>query len=596
MRIPDQKIDEISRKSDIVAVVEKYVSLEKKGGRYWGRCPFHQEKTPSFTVTPEKNLFHCFGCQKGGSLFTFVMEVEKISFVEAAKQLAEQAGITIEVSQADRKEFSLKNNLLEFNERLVKTMQYLLHDTTDGRKALNYIQNRGISLETVKTCRLGYVPADGQWLHRFLLKKKYSGEFLVKTGLFSKRYPRFSLFSGRLVFPIIDANNRVIAFGGRVMEAGKEPKYINSPETAAFKKRANLYGMSTAVESIRQSKCFYVVEGYIDALAMIQSGILNTVAPLGTAFTDEQASYLHRYAEKAIIVMDSDMAGQKAAVKAISVLEKAGLEAEVVSLPEKSDPADIMKNKGAGSLKKILKNTINNFEYIMKNSFSGRNMTVPEGKEGVVKEIADYILTIDSDIRKSMYVKRLSERLGLDETSVYGYLEKLKRMEKPVRNRMDGQEKPKRNTVIPADYYLTLALLKKIDYFKRIRNVVSVDDLRDTRARVIFIALEELYRQESDSFDILLEKIADPEIQGDITVKLASGEFDFNTEEVIEQSVLKLREQNITRKRSSVEHTLKELNGNYDDSTRIKELLEEKMFLDKELEKIRVSMNDRNTE
>jgi DNA primase len=387
--IARSSIEEVNNRLDAVAVVEDYVHLEKRSGRYWGRCPFHaggQEKTPSFTVDPEKKMYYCFGCSKGGSIISFIMEMEKISYPEAIKTLASRMGIELVYEWDGRKieeaeaELGRKEQLFELYRRTSVTFHHFLTKKPEGRPVFDYIISRGVSEEMIERFRLGYAPADRNWLYGFLLGKGYSGDFLDNSGLFSSRYKGMPLFSNRLMFPIADRQGRTVAFGGRALPGavqtdGREPpKYINSPELETYKKGQTLFAFDLALPEIRKTGEVYIVEGYMDLIALHQAGITNTVAPLGTSFTGEQAKLLRRWAEKAILVFDSDAAGQNAAVKGILICRKNGLscaltvpgrgieeadpeknQGEGKKIAESKDPADILKNFGLEALQKNMK-------------------------------------------------------------------------------------------------------------------------------------------------------------------------------------------------------------------------------------------------
>ncbi|MDR0601698.1 MAG: toprim domain-containing protein, partial [Treponema sp.] len=370
-------IQEVNDKLDALAVVGDYVRLEKRGGRYWGLCPFHSEKTPSFTVDPGRKMYHCFGCGQGGGIITFIMEMDKLTFPEAVETLArrfvveivyEHDGYEVPVDTGGRKR---AEEMAELYRRVTVSFHHILVERPEGKRALEYVESRRISRETIDRFRLGFSPPDRYWLFNFLVKKGYSEEFLAASGLFSARYPRSSFFSGRLMFPIADRHGNTAAFGGRILPAAApgepvvpaesappaesaahaEPKYINSRESEWYKKRETLFAIDIALPEIRKTREVYLCEGYMDVIALHEAGICNAVAPLGTAFTGEQAKLLCRWAERLNLVFDSDDAGRSAAVKAILTARGNSLSC-FVAAPEKAredrtgpdpkDPADIL--------------------------------------------------------------------------------------------------------------------------------------------------------------------------------------------------------------------------------------------------------------
>jgi len=374
-RIAQSSVQEVLNRTDAIAVVEDHLRLEKRGGRYWGRCPFHaggQEKTPSFTVDPDQKLYYCFGCRKGGGIIDFVMEMEKTSYPETIKNLARKFGVELsyegggdEENESWQEEQSRKEQLFELYRRTALTFSHFLREKPEGKPALDYLLSRGISAAMIEHFRLGYAPADRDWLYGFLQSKGYSPDFLDGSGLFSANYRGMAFFTNRLMFPIADRQGRVAAFGGRAMPGatqsdGKEPpKYINTREIETYKKSQVLYALDLALPEIRRSKTVYLAEGYMDVIALHQAGVTNAVAPCGTAFTDEQAKTLRHWADTAVLVFDTDEAGRQAAEKGIITCRKNGLSCSLYA-PDKSnealkDPAEILQKFGADTLTKSMK-------------------------------------------------------------------------------------------------------------------------------------------------------------------------------------------------------------------------------------------------
>ena len=333
MRYSDDLIEEVRMKNDIVEVISGYVKLTRKGSSYFGLCPFHNEKSPSFSVSPGKQMYYCFGCGAGGNVFTFLMEYENYTFVEALKHLAERAGIELpqmEYSREAREQADMKARLLEINKQAAKFYYYQLH-TSKGDQGLAYLKDRGLSDETIRKFGLGYSDKYGNTLYQYLKSKGYSDELLRQSGLFltDEVHGMQDKFWNRVMYPIMDVNSRVIGFGGRVMGDGK-PKYLNSPETKIFDKSRNLYGLNAARSS--RKKNLIICEGYMDVISMHQAGFTNAVASLGTALTSLQAGLMKRYTDEVLIIYDSDEAGVKAALRAIPMLEGVGLNTKVVNL------------------------------------------------------------------------------------------------------------------------------------------------------------------------------------------------------------------------------------------------------------------------
>jgi len=344
MKIPDSILSEILEKLDAVEIIGEYVQLKKVGNRYWGLCPFHHEKTPSFTVSPDKGVYYCFGCHKGGGLFNFIMDIESVSFVEAVNILGEKAGVNIKTEKTDKMDTARKT-MEELYKKVAGSFHYLLINNEQAKDYFKYLLNRSINKNTIEKFIIGYAPSDVRWLFNFLKKKNYREEFLKTSGLFFERNSELlSLFYDRIIFPILNTHGDIVAFGGRTLK-NNTAKYINSPETLIFHKKDNLFGIYQALKNIRQKKEFILVEGYMDVLAMHQAGFINTVAPLGTAFTSSQARRLKRYADRGIVAFDSDSAGIEATVRAIHILEKIGIQTSVTDFGELKTPLRFCKKK-----------------------------------------------------------------------------------------------------------------------------------------------------------------------------------------------------------------------------------------------------------
>ncbi|MFW6292240.1 MAG: DNA primase, partial [Spirochaetota bacterium] len=365
-RIPDTTIDEVARRVDIVELVGRYVTLERKGQRYMGLCPFHSEKTPSFSVDPEAGLYYCFGCQRGGGVYKFVMEMEGLSFPEAVRQLGEEVGVEIAGSEEDDESNRVARALGELYNRVARTFVHFL-GTEEGAQARQTLREREISDETIERFGIGYARRDAYWLHGFLTRKGYSQEFLQTSGLFTRANPRRALFAGRIMFPIRSHRGDVLAFGGRIM-AGDGPKYINSPETPIYRKRESLFGIDVALKAIRQERHVVLAEGYMDVIALHQAGVGTAVAPLGTSFTEEQGRFLSRYIDRATLLFDADEAGARATRRAAEILEPHGITASVSVLDEGTDPADLLRERGSQAVLNAVSSPLTVLEFLVRQS------------------------------------------------------------------------------------------------------------------------------------------------------------------------------------------------------------------------------------
>ena len=362
MYFSEDLIEEVRQKNDIVDVISGYVKLQKKGSSYFGLCPFHNRKSPSFSVSRGKQMYYCFGCGAGGNVFTFIMEYENYSFVEAFKMLAERAGVDIpevEYSKEAKERADLKATLLEINKLAAKYF-YAQLKTEQGKLAHTYLTGRGLSEETITAFGLGYSNKYSNDLYRYLKTKGYKDELLVKAGLISvdERHGAHDKFWNRVMFPIMDVNNRVIGFGGRVMGDAK-PKYLNSPETEVFDKSRNLYGLNRARTS--RKPYFLICEGYMDVISLHQAGFTNAVASLGTALTTGHASLIKRYVNEVYLTYDSDEAGTRAALRAMPILKEAGITAKIIRMEPYKDPDEFIKNLGTEAFEERINKARNGF-------------------------------------------------------------------------------------------------------------------------------------------------------------------------------------------------------------------------------------------
>ncbi len=408
MRYSDDVIEEVRTKNDIVDVVSQYVKLTRKGSSYFGLCPFHNEKTPSFSVTPAKQMYYCFGCGAGGNVFNFIMEYENYTFGEALSHLAQRAGVElpkIEYSREAKEKAERKALLLEINKKAAQYFYYQLR-REGGKVAYQYLTGRGLSEETIKKFGLGYSDKYSDDLYKYMKAKGYSDELLRESGLFNadERRGMYDKFWNRVIFPIMDVNNRVIGFGGRVMGDGK-PKYLNSPETKIFDKSRNLYGLNVA----RTTRKNYLIlcEGYMDVISMHQAGFTNAVASLGTALTSGHASLLKRYTEEVLLLYDSDEAGIRAALRAIPILREAGVNAKVVSLKPYKDPDEFIQNMGAEAFEERLLNASDSFLFRVHTGEAEADMETPQGQNRFFEECARMLLELSDELERNLYIEAI---------------------------------------------------------------------------------------------------------------------------------------------------------------------------------------------
>ena len=413
MRYSDDIIEEVRMKNDIVDVISQYVKLTRKGSSYFGLCPFHNEKTPSFSVTPSKQMYYCFGCGAGGNVYNFIMEYENYSFGEALSHLAGRAGVElpkIEYSREAREKAEQRAALLEINKLAAQYFYYQLRRES-GKTAYGYLLGRGLSEETIRKFGLGYSDKYSDDLYKYLKGKGYSDELLRESGLFNvdERRGMYDKFWNRVIFPIMDVNNRVIGFGGRVMGEGK-PKYLNSPETKIFDKSRNLYGLNVA----RTTRKNYLIlcEGYMDVIAMHQAGFTNAVASLGTALTSGHASLVKRYTREVLLLYDSDGAGIRAALRAIPILREAGVTSRVVSLKPWKDPDEFIKNEGAEAFEERLNQAMDSFMFRVHIAEQDFAMDAPQGQNQFFERCAEMLLELSDELERNLYIEAIVKEYG----------------------------------------------------------------------------------------------------------------------------------------------------------------------------------------
>ncbi len=593
MRIPESTLTAIRDRLDIVEVIGETVTLQRSGGRYWGLCPFHQEKSASFTVTPDKGVFYCFGCQKGGTIFDFVMEIEKVPWRDAVELLAKKAGIEIPREDEQRDGVN-RESFVELYRRVAGSFHWLLMEGQQGEEARRYLESRGLRRETLEAFQVGYAPTDREWLFKFLEQKSYTPDFLRKVGLFmdSARGRGGALFAGRIMFPISNARGEVIAFGGRAMGEA-QPKYLNSPETPFFRKGENLFGLDKAAPAIRKEGRVILVEGYMDVIAMHQTGIAACVAPLGTALTEQQGRVLKRYAEKALLLFDSDPAGQKATDRAIELLEKQELLVQVVVVAGGKDPADLVQRGEGDALRSLLEKPQDSFSYSLGKALSSHDRTGAEGRERIRDTLFPFVAAAASPIRKDGYLALLADNLGVDADAVRRDFSAWVRKRQPRSAGAEGRASPgpeQRGAAagVSSDLFLMLAVAAHRELFPLVRKGgIVLADLDDDRAARLYIALEEAFRAEEEGFESLCARIDDPALRDLAIRKVASGEFDMNQERLVADGVRRIRQRALKKKTELVSAELRRLEKEETEPARLRELLAEKMHLDSELERLK---------
>ena len=489
MYYPDEVIEEVRSSNNIVDIIGGYVRLQKKGSSYFGLCPFHNEKSPSFSVSPNKQMYYCFGCGAGGNVFTFIMEYENQTFPEAVKILADRAGIALpeaELTEEQKRERNKRQLLLEINKTAANYFYYQLNGD-QGQQAREYLENRRLSKETQIHFGLGYASKYSNDLYLYLKKKGYQDQILKETGLltYDEKRGAHDKFWNRVMFPIMDVNNRVIGFGGRVMGDGT-PKYLNSPETMLFDKSRNLYGLNYA----RTSRKPYMIicEGYMDVIAMHQAGFTNAVASLGTAFTAQHSVLLKRYTQEVRLAYDSDGAGQKAALRAIPILKSAGINVRVIHMDPYKDPDEFIKNLGTEAFQKRIDAAESSFMFEISVLEKNYKQSDPEGRASFMKAMARRLLEFPQELERNIYIDAIAGRYGIASEELkrmvnsFGASMSREQVEAAIYQQQEREEMPakkrveKEDSVLTAQKFFLTWLIEEPSIYDKTKDYINEDD------------------------------------------------------------------------------------------------------------------------
>ena len=481
----EEIIDEVREKNDIVDVISPYVRLTKRGANYVGLCPFHNEKTPSFSVNTGRQSFHCFGCGVGGNSISFVMKYENLTFTEAIKQMADRVGINLP-EEHDNPESGrradLRTRLFEIYKEAAKFYYFQLRGDY-GEYPMSYLKGRGLTDKTINDFGLGYALKFSNALYNYLKSKGYSDELMIKAELvvFKEGRGIFDMFWNRVIFPIMDINSKVIAFGGRVMGEG-EPKYLNSKETDVFNKRRNLYGLNFAKHS--RKSYMLLCEGYMDVIALHQAGFTNSVASLGTALTEEQARLIARYVKEVMITYDSDGAGVKAALRAIPILKSAGIRTKILKLAPFKDPDELIKNSGYEEFEERIKNAENSFNFELSNIEKEFDLSEPEGKTEFLNKVAERLTDFEEELERENYIAAVAEKYFVSKETLTKLVNKIGGAREIREAYKYAGEKIKRNNkintadegLLKTNRFLLSIIADKPELYLRIKDIVSAKD------------------------------------------------------------------------------------------------------------------------
>lgn len=518
--INDTVIDQIHENADLIDIISKYVSLKRTGSNYVGLCPFHNEKTPSFTVSQAKQLFHCFGCNEGGDIITFIMKMENLSFIEAAKYLADYLNINVETKENEiyNKVKKEKELVYKINREAAKYYYMNLRNTNSG---LKYLKNRNIDPKTMNSFGLGYASDKWNNIYNYLKGKGYSEEDIEKAGLISKRRDNkgyYDKFRNRIIFPIIDLRKRVIGFGGRILD-DKMPKYLNSPDTVVFEKGNNLYGLNL-INKFSDKKKIILVEGYMDVISLFNYGIKYSVASLGTAFTPKQARLLKRYGKQIYMCYDSDNAGINATTKSINILKKEGVDPKVIILPKGYDPDDFIKENGLNEFLDLQEKALSYIEYYIFIYKKKYDLSDSEGKIKFIKEISKILKEMQSSVEIEVYIDKISKETSISKEAIkrevfnknYSFNSSIAK-DKYI----NGKNRNNKNSISPvrtvlesahltAEKTLIRLMLKNRDYFNLISRNLTNEDFYKYEYRLL---VEIIFTEYEDNLQLMELDIED---------------------------------------------------------------------------------------
>ena len=590
--ISQETIDQVNQSSDIVSVVGEYVQLEQRGASWWGCCPFHSEKTPSFSVTPDRNMYYCFGCHEGGNVVKFVMEMEKMKFPEAVTFLAKKANIEMKFESGggdnlQREVDNTKDLYIDLYNRVAGSFHYLLVQTAEGKFALDYIRKRGLSMETIEKFKLGYAPQDRFWLKRFLKSKNFGDDFLAKSGLFSEKYPDAAFFSDRLMFPIFDRRGQVVAFSGRFLrgDAEKSPKYINSRDLIQFKKGETLFAFNFAKTAIHSQKKVIICEGQMDCIAYHQCGVQYAVAPGGTALTESQVKIVKGYAKTVYLSLDSDAAGQAATFKAIVLCRSLGLEVRVIRIEGGKDPAEVMNKFGAEKLVEAVEKASADNEYLLSSLSKKYGISTPEGKAAVAMDFFLYVDCIQSEIEKTTNLERLGEFLSVPLDSIKKDFSNHLRSAKPVQQKR--QAEPGTGAQVlrkDAEVKLILACITDTKNFAFLRGELTENDFESLSAKELFKILEDCFEQGCLTQEKILACCDNGEYMRIVAEAISSDEFSGDMEKFVKDGVSFIKRRSLEKQRTFLSDEMKKYNTNSSEGQMIvRELFARKLEIDRKL-------------
>ncbi|WP_147567015.1 DNA primase [Dorea formicigenerans] len=591
MYYPEELVEEIRSKNDIVDVISSYVRLQKKGSSYFGLCPFHNEKSPSFSVSRQKQMYYCFGCGAGGNVFTFLMEYENYSFVEALKYLADRAGVELpepEYSGEAKKRADTKAILLEINKAAAQYF-YVQLLRPQGGHALTYLKDRKLSDDTIKAFGLGYSNKYSDDLYKYLKSKGYKDDMISQAGLISidEKYGVHDKFWNRVMFPIMDVNSRVIGFGGRVMGDAK-PKYLNSPETIIFDKSRNLYGLNRARKS--RKPYFLLCEGYMDVISLHQAGFTNAVASLGTALTPGHAALIKRYVNEVYLTYDSDEAGTKAALRAGPILREVGITAKIIRMEPYKDPDEFIKNLGAEAFEERIQKARNGFMFSLEILERDYDMTSPEGRTDFMKEAARKLTEFDEEIERNNYIDAVAGAYHVgreDLRKLVGRMAVQTGLAKPVERPRStrSQNLDKEDGTRKSQKILLTWMASDENVFAQIQNYIHPEDFQEGIYRTVAELLYAQHEQGKLNPAQIMNHFTDEEEHREVAALFNTRIREIKTaheqEKALKETIIRVKKNSIEERSAKLDPT---------DIQGLQKLMEAKRAL-QDLEKLHISIN-----
>ena len=564
MRYSDEILNEVRENSDIVEVISQYVHLKRSGRNYFGLCPFHNEKSPSFSVSPDKQIFHCFGCGVGGNVFTFISKIEGIGFKEAIENLADRAGIVLPKSEnnEDSKREELKSKVYKVNNFTADYYHKRLYEPK-SKAGQEYVKQRKLTSETLESYNLGF-SGNYDELYKVLRKEGFNDEEILESGLVKKneqgQYVDF--YRDRFMIPILDVRNRVIAFGGRVLGDAKRFKYLNSPENIVYSKGKHLFGLNVAKRY--EHKKLLIVEGYMDAISLHQRGITNVVAALGTALTTNQGWLLRKNAEQVILGFDADGAGQNAIMRAMEVMQNMGCDMRVLQMTGAKDPDEFIIKYGSARFQKLMNEAISLLEFRVKVLEQSLDLEVASDKVKFLNEIAKLIAKIDNTIEQEIYIEKLSKGYNISKEAIFGQVNKLQYSNKAKVNNLEKakpvvihkrEEKVNNNVpdeVIKRENTIISILINNPENFQIIKNNMKVEDFKYELNNKIVKALYQELEKEDSNINLVLDKMEDEEIKNHLTAIMAEDYGITDNVKAIEDILKKYEREKLEKRRDEL--------------------------------------------